>query len=144
MLVHHKGSSRAKGRPLDHIGGGFFDRCSKDNSTCTFKIPSRLWTHGSQGQALANDASTMSDLDALHNGNDKGDGQPDLKAPTVPIISIPTSLSGGEYVSTASASPEAVPPSDLYHFLRTTTAAAQTTPPTANTASAAPSRVPRS
>ncbi|KAL2355728.1 putative Fe-containing alcohol dehydrogenase [Cryomyces antarcticus] len=37
--------------------------------------------------ALANDAMTFEDLDRLDN----------LKAPDVPIVSIPTSLSGGEY-----------------------------------------------
>ncbi|GIZ49961.1 hypothetical protein CKM354_001297700 [Cercospora kikuchii] len=47
--------------------------------------------------ALANNASTFSDLEKLHSGNDWSTQRPDLKVPDIPIISVPTSLSGGEY-----------------------------------------------
>ncbi|CAK1356566.1 hypothetical protein CB0940_12135 [Cercospora beticola] len=47
--------------------------------------------------ALANNASTFSDLENLHSGKDWSKKRPDLNEPTVPIISVPTSLSGGEY-----------------------------------------------
>lgn len=46
---------------------------------------------------MANDATTFADLHKLHSGDDWSQQRNDLKAPTVPIISIPTSLSGGEY-----------------------------------------------
>ncbi|KAG9657530.1 Dehydroquinate synthase-like protein, partial [Aureobasidium melanogenum] len=46
--------------------------------------------------ALANNVSTVEDLIKLH-VNGLTDERPDLKAPTIPVISIPTSLSGGEY-----------------------------------------------
>jgi alcohol dehydrogenase class IV len=48
-------------------------------------------------QAIANKALTFSELDALHAGDDWLRQRPDLNPPTIPIISIPTSLSGGEY-----------------------------------------------
>ena len=44
---------------------------------------------------MANDAKTFDDLDRLH--ADSSNPKEDMKAPNVPIISIPTSLSGGEY-----------------------------------------------
>ncbi|KAF2159944.1 hypothetical protein M409DRAFT_60355 [Zasmidium cellare ATCC 36951] len=47
--------------------------------------------------AMANDARTFADLDKLHSGDDWSQTRHDLKPPTVPIISVPTSLSGGEY-----------------------------------------------
>lgn len=46
---------------------------------------------------MANDAKTFEDLDKLHSGSDWSKQRPDVTPPTVPIISIPTSLSGGEY-----------------------------------------------
>lgn len=46
---------------------------------------------------MANDATTFADLDKLHSGDDWSQTRHDLKPPVVPIISIPTSLSGGEY-----------------------------------------------
>ena len=46
---------------------------------------------------MANDAKTFEDLENLHSGEDWSKQRPDLKKPNVPIISIPTSLSGGEY-----------------------------------------------
>ncbi|KAK3670453.1 hypothetical protein LTR78_009694 [Recurvomyces mirabilis] len=47
--------------------------------------------------AIANNARTFQDLDNLHSGSDWSRRRPDLIRPTIPIISIPTSLSGGEY-----------------------------------------------
>ncbi|KAE9965474.1 hypothetical protein EG328_009642 [Venturia inaequalis] len=47
--------------------------------------------------ALANYASTTSDLDALHSGRDWTSFHDIIKTAVVPIISIPTTLSGGEY-----------------------------------------------
>lgn len=47
--------------------------------------------------ALANDARTFEDLDKLHSGEDWDRQRSDLNAPDVPIVSVPTSLSGGEY-----------------------------------------------
>ncbi|KAF7192131.1 Dehydrogenase FUM7 [Pseudocercospora fuligena] len=47
--------------------------------------------------AIANNAETFSDLDSLHSGSDWSKKRPDLQPPKIPIISIPTSLSGGEY-----------------------------------------------
>ncbi|KAK5111547.1 hypothetical protein LTR62_004843 [Meristemomyces frigidus] len=49
--------------------------------------------------ALANNATIFSDLNNLHSGADWSRPRPDLHPPTVRIISIPTSLSGGEYSS---------------------------------------------
>lgn len=46
---------------------------------------------------MANDATTFADLDKLHSGDDWSQQRNDLTPPSVPIISIPTSLSGGEY-----------------------------------------------
>ena len=46
-------------------------------------------------QAMANGAKTFEDLDTLH--ADSTSPKRDLQAPSVPIICIPTSLSGGEY-----------------------------------------------
>lgn len=48
-------------------------------------------------QALANNVSTASDLETLHSGSNWHASRPDLTAPKIPIICIPTSLSGGEY-----------------------------------------------
>lgn len=45
---------------------------------------------------MANNAKTFSDLDKLHTASSDTD-KSNVKAPSVPIISIPTSLSGGEY-----------------------------------------------
>ena len=51
--------------------------------------------------ALANNATTFADLDRLRSGAEgKYAPRHDLKAPTVPIVSVPTSLSGGEYART--------------------------------------------
>jgi len=47
--------------------------------------------------AIANNAKTFEDLDKLHSGSDWSKQRPDLNPPKIPIISIPTSLSGGEY-----------------------------------------------
>ena len=47
--------------------------------------------------ALANNASTFDDLEALHSGTDWTAHRPHIKQATVPQIAIPTSLSGGEY-----------------------------------------------
>ncbi|SMR57901.1 unnamed protein product [Zymoseptoria tritici ST99CH_3D1] len=47
--------------------------------------------------AIANKAQTFSDLDTLHAGDDWTAQRHDLRPPTIPIISVPTSLSGGEY-----------------------------------------------
>ncbi|CZT22971.1 related to Fe-containing alcohol dehydrogenase [Ramularia collo-cygni] len=47
--------------------------------------------------ALANEAYTFEDLDRLHAGDDWSQQRNDIKKPELPIISIPTSLSGGEY-----------------------------------------------
>ncbi|TKA53913.1 hypothetical protein B0A49_10054, partial [Cryomyces minteri] len=47
--------------------------------------------------ALANDATTFEDLDRLDSKGDWAARRTDLKAPDVPIVGIPTSLSGGEY-----------------------------------------------
>ena len=44
---------------------------------------------------MANDAESFEDLDRLH--ADSTNPKSDIKTPTVPIITIPTSLSGGEY-----------------------------------------------
>ena len=44
---------------------------------------------------MANKAKTFDDLDALHDSSTHP--KQDLKAPSAPIICIPTSLSGGEY-----------------------------------------------
>ena len=44
---------------------------------------------------MANEAKSFEDLDKLHVDSPKEAGTP--KPPTVPIISVPTSLSGGEY-----------------------------------------------
>ena len=49
--------------------------------------------------ALANDAFDTTSLATLGSGGDFHAERPELKAPTVPIISIPTSLSGGEYTN---------------------------------------------
>ena len=46
---------------------------------------------------MENNATTFEELGKLHSGIDWSKQREDLKAPTVPIISIPTSLSGGEY-----------------------------------------------
>lgn len=46
---------------------------------------------------MANDAKTFEGLDRLHSGDDWTRQRDDLKKPAVPIIAIPTSLSGGEY-----------------------------------------------
>ncbi|KAI9709173.1 MAG: hypothetical protein M1812_007758 [Candelaria pacifica] len=48
--------------------------------------------------ALANDVSTFDDLGALSSSGSK---KPSINPPTIPIISIPTSLSGGEYTNHA-------------------------------------------
>ncbi|CAD0108602.1 unnamed protein product [Aureobasidium uvarum] len=48
-------------------------------------------------QALANNASTPEHLDRLHVNSDTNEERLEINAPTIPIISIPTSLSGGEY-----------------------------------------------
>lgn len=45
-------------------------------------------------QALANDVHTTTDLSTLPEGPNK---RPNINPPTIPIISIPTSLSAGEY-----------------------------------------------
>ncbi|RAH70224.1 iron-containing alcohol dehydrogenase [Aspergillus aculeatinus CBS 121060] len=50
--------------------------------------------------ALANNATTMTDLATLPTGPSQS---PDLHPPSIPIISIPTSLSAGEYSSFAGA-----------------------------------------
>ncbi|KXT00230.1 hypothetical protein AC579_8539 [Pseudocercospora musae] len=47
--------------------------------------------------AIANAAKTFEDLNSLHSGPDWSRKRPDLHPPKIPIISIPTSLSGGEY-----------------------------------------------
>ncbi|TLD30065.1 Fe-containing alcohol dehydrogenase [Venturia nashicola] len=47
--------------------------------------------------ALANDASTASDLDGLQSGQDWDSSRHVIKNAVLPIISIPTTLSGGEY-----------------------------------------------
>jgi len=47
--------------------------------------------------ALANNASTFADLEALHSGTDWTAHRPHIAQATVPQIAIPTSLSGGEY-----------------------------------------------
>ena len=44
---------------------------------------------------MANDVRSFDDLDTIH--ADSKSPKADMKAPSVPIISIPTSLSGGEY-----------------------------------------------
>ena len=46
---------------------------------------------------MANDAETYDDLDRMHSGDDWSQGRKDVRPPVVPIISVPTSLSGGEY-----------------------------------------------
>jgi alcohol dehydrogenase class IV len=46
---------------------------------------------------MANEAYTFQDLDNLHAGDDWSKERKYIKEPKVPIISIPTSLSGGEY-----------------------------------------------
>lgn len=51
-------------------------------------------------QALANNVQTASDLATLATGPDQ---RADVHAPTIPIISIPTSLSTGEYSDFAGA-----------------------------------------
>jgi len=49
-------------------------------------------------QAMANNATTFSDLDNLHAGDDwTAQQNTTILPPKIPIISIPTSLSGGEY-----------------------------------------------
>ncbi|KAF2093769.1 Dehydroquinate synthase-like protein [Rhizodiscina lignyota] len=47
--------------------------------------------------AMANNAKTFDELNNLHSGTDWKRARPDLKSPAIPIICIPTSLSGGEY-----------------------------------------------
>ncbi|KAF2206559.1 hypothetical protein CERZMDRAFT_103225 [Cercospora zeae-maydis SCOH1-5] len=47
--------------------------------------------------ALANHASTLEDLERLHAGKDWSVPREDLVVPEVPILAVPTSLSGGEY-----------------------------------------------
>lgn len=51
-------------------------------------------------QALANNVQTASDLASLATGPSQN---PDIHPPTIPIISIPTSLSAGEYSNFAGA-----------------------------------------
>ncbi|KAH1769108.1 hypothetical protein KXX62_002722 [Aspergillus fumigatus] len=53
-----------------------------------------------RGHALANNVQTASDLATLATGPDQ---RVDVHAPTIPIISIPTSLSTGEYSDFAGA-----------------------------------------
>lgn len=48
-------------------------------------------------KALANNATTFPTLNTLHSGPDWSQKRPDLHPPKIPIISIPTTLSGGEY-----------------------------------------------
>lgn len=48
-------------------------------------------------QAIANNATTFEDLDKLHAGDDWTAQNTNILPPTIPIISVPTSLSGGEY-----------------------------------------------
>ena len=48
-------------------------------------------------KALANDAKTREELLDLPYLKDKEGSRPNVKASTIPIISIPTTLSGGEY-----------------------------------------------
>ncbi|QDS70050.1 hypothetical protein FKW77_004149 [Venturia effusa] len=47
--------------------------------------------------ALANGASTVLDLDGLHSGHDWASDRTGINTAMIPIISIPTTLSGGEY-----------------------------------------------
>lgn len=51
-------------------------------------------------QAVANNVHTPTDLNTLSEGPDK---RPNISPPTIPIISIPTSLSAGEYSNFAGA-----------------------------------------
>lgn len=51
--------------------------------------------------ALANNASTFSDLEKLHSGTDWPSSRPSINRAEVPQISIPTTLSGGEYQALA-------------------------------------------
>ncbi|KEQ92177.1 hypothetical protein AUEXF2481DRAFT_32381 [Aureobasidium subglaciale EXF-2481] len=53
--------------------------------------------------ALANNASNADDLDTMHLGRNHNVIHTEIKAPTIPIVSIPTSLSGGEYTRGAGA-----------------------------------------
>lgn len=46
---------------------------------------------------MANEAYSFEDLDKLHAGDDWSKQRDDIKSPEILIISIPTSLSGGEY-----------------------------------------------
>lgn len=55
-------------------------------------------------QALANSVSTTSDLSTLSEGPNQRD---DIHAPRIPIISVPTSLSAGEYSNFAGATDDA-------------------------------------
>lgn len=66
-------------------------------------------------QALANDASTFEHLEKLHSGKDLNAPRPDLKAPAIPIISIPTSLSGGEYTNPGGATDDRNNQKQLFH-----------------------------
>lgn len=51
--------------------------------------------------ALANNASTFADLEKLHSGTEWTADRPHIEQATVPQISIPTTLSGGEYQALA-------------------------------------------
>lgn len=55
----------------------------------------------SSAQALANNASTDDDLMRLQSGTDWHSERPEVIKSTVPIISVPTTLSGGEYQALA-------------------------------------------
>ncbi|GAD96795.1 Fe-containing alcohol dehydrogenase, putative [Paecilomyces variotii No. 5] len=61
--------------------------------------------------ALANDVVTTADLSTLPDGPNK---RPDIKPPTIPIISIPTSLSAGEYSDFAGGTEDATHQKHLF------------------------------
>ncbi|KIW09423.1 hypothetical protein, variant [Verruconis gallopava] len=51
--------------------------------------------------ALANDASSSEDLMRLQSGTDWFSSRPEIKKATVPVVCVPTTLSGGEYQALA-------------------------------------------
>lgn len=61
------------------------------------------WIPANELQALANNVSTAEELETIANGPGK---RSDIAAATIPIISVPTSLSAGEYTDFAGGTEE--------------------------------------
>ncbi|KAF2192183.1 putative Fe-containing alcohol dehydrogenase [Zopfia rhizophila CBS 207.26] len=75
--------------------------CREANADCVITLCAGSITDGAKlvVLCLANDVSTPSELSRY--SVESKDVSPDVKKPTVPLITIPTSLSGGEYFSLA-------------------------------------------